>query len=84
MSADEFVRWQAYYDMEPFGEQAEAWRAGMLASTMVNGNPFVKSRKMEPKDFMLKPKVAKPKSADELKAVILMWNTALGGSRDGR
>lgn len=38
MSAEEFFGWMAYADIEPFGEDREDLRAGILWSTFVSAN----------------------------------------------
>jgi hypothetical protein len=44
--------WQAYNRIEPFGYDAENWRAGMLASTIVNTTPRGPGAKAaKPSDF---------------------------------
>jgi len=47
----------AYADLEPFGEEAAYWRAGMLAATMANleRNPKKRPKPFEPADFMPDP-----------------------------
>lgn len=30
------MEWQAYYELEPFGEQAAFWRSAMIASVLAN------------------------------------------------
>lgn len=53
MSARQFVEWQAYCAVEPFGPQAEYWRAGLIASVIANVNRTKKSQKaFTPEDFM--------------------------------
>lgn len=46
------VEWQAYHQLNPFGETRADWRAGMIAATMVNLSPYVRVRNKKPKDFM--------------------------------
>lgn len=36
MSWTQFVMWQRYYSLEPFGEERDDLRAGVIASTMAN------------------------------------------------
>lgn len=53
MSAQQFVEWQAYAALEPFGAPAAFWPAGLIASTLVNVNRTKKSQAMaRPEDFM--------------------------------
>lgn len=53
MSARTFTEWQAYCAIEPFGPQADFWRAGLIASILANVNRAKKSDKLfQPEDFM--------------------------------
>ena len=36
MSSDEFVRWCAFYTLEPWGYEAATWRMAVLATTTAN------------------------------------------------
>ena len=38
ISSAEFTEWQAFYQLEPFGPEAQSWRAAMLASILANVN----------------------------------------------
>lgn len=55
MSAREFTEWMAFDSLEPFGDQRADLRAGIVAATVVNSNPWRKkgSRAARPSDFML-------------------------------
>lgn len=54
MSARTFVEWQAYYSIEPFGPEAEYWRAGMIAAMIANVNRKKNQQPFKPEDFMPK------------------------------
>jgi hypothetical protein len=47
-------QWEAYYQIDPWGDERADLRNGILASTMVNCNPFRKksARSAKPTDFM--------------------------------
>lgn len=45
MSHAEFIHWMALYEIEPYGEEADYFRAGIVASTIANCN---KSKDAEP------------------------------------
>jgi len=81
ITSAEFTAWQAYADLEPFGPDAEAWRAGTIAATIANAyrdrkrkpQPFV------PQDFMPEePKTPAERQAD-LQARISAAMMTLGG-----
>lgn len=54
MSARTFAEWQAYSTIEPFGPQAEFWRAGMIACMIANVNRKKNQQPFKPEDFMPK------------------------------
>jgi len=49
----------AYFSIEPFGEHAAYWRAGLIAATIANVNRGKRQRALKPEDFM--PPEPKPK-----------------------
>lgn len=61
MSASEFAEWQAYARIDPFGEEREDQRAGVIAAVIANVHRDPKKRK-DPFDWewFLRPK-DKPK-----------------------
>lgn len=54
MSNREFVEWQAYFGIEPFGEERADLRAGIVAATVANAaGGRGKGRAAKPTDFMV-------------------------------
>jgi hypothetical protein len=59
MTSREFTQWVAYSRVEPFGHEMENWRAGMIASAIVNTLHAVQPRAkgtrgpkpLKPRDF---------------------------------
>ena len=51
LSSAQFVDWCAFYSLEPWGFQADAWRMGVVASTVANYSGRVK-KPLKPSDFM--------------------------------
>ena len=51
MSAEEFVDWQLYYEMNPFGSKRDDIQAAMIASTVANVNA-PKGKRYRLKDFL--------------------------------
>ena len=51
MTAREFIEWQAFYGMEPFGHDRFDWNFGMVAATMANCHRS-KGPAFKPGDFM--------------------------------
>lgn len=83
MSSDEFTTWQAYVELEQIGKDRDDWRFGMLASVIVNSNPWLKLRTpSSPRDFMPAPTQQQPRQTqtiNEMRQSILAWNAAFGG-----
>lgn len=77
MSASEYLEWQEYYSLEPFGEERADLRAGIIASTIYNVNRG-KNRALKPEDFMPKFKTKKQSTKQLLKTVELL-NVMFGG-----
>jgi hypothetical protein len=79
MSWQEFLEWQEYYGLEPFGEERADLRSGIVASVLANVNrdPKKRSKPFEPTDFM--PYYEKPKPSPEQLAHKI--RAALGGYR---
>ncbi len=60
MRYKEFVEWMAFYQSEPFGEEANYLRAGIVASTIANCNRGEKQEPFSATDFMPFYNGAKP------------------------
>ena len=55
MSVKQFRRWVEYAQLEPFGEERDDWRAGLVTSAVYNVNIDPrKHRQLDPIDFMPK------------------------------
>ena len=52
MSSEEFVDWQLYYELNPFGPKRGDFQSALIASTIANANA-PKGKKFALKDFML-------------------------------
>jgi hypothetical protein len=52
MPARTMAEWQAYSQVEPWGEERADLRAGIVASTVANVNRGPKQAAFEPGDFM--------------------------------
>lgn len=73
MSARTFAEWQAYSTIEPFGPQAEFWRAGMMACMIANVNRKKNQQPFKPEDFMPKGLVEQaPKEVVPEQAALLL------------
>jgi len=56
MSSSEFFEWMVLEQVEPFGEQADYLRAGIIAATLANVHRGKDHPPYKPQDFMLKLK----------------------------
>ena len=65
MSSVELVEWMAFYNLEPFGSDAEFLGHAITAATIANVNTPKGKKRHQPQDFM--PKFGKKKqSAGEM------------------
>jgi len=71
ISSHELTEWMAFYSIEPFGDQRDDLRTGIITSTIANVNRSSKQKPFTPVDFM--PYVERPKvnKAAELKAKLI-------------
>jgi len=53
IDAREFAEWQAYYTIEPFGEERADYRNAILCTLIANALRGKHGRRAKPKDFML-------------------------------
>lgn len=72
LDSRQIAGWMAYFSVEPFGEHAAYWRAGVIAATIANVNRGKSQRALKPEDFM--PPEPKPKreaqTTEEMKVVL--------------
>jgi hypothetical protein len=83
MSAETWVLWQLYYDLDPWGEERADLRSGMIAAVIAETNRDKKKRRKPyaPKEFMpqFDRPPPKPQTPEEQAAILRMWVQALGG-----
>lgn len=80
VSSLELAEWMAFYRLEPFGEERDDLRTGIVASTVAETARDTKRRRRpyRPKDFM--PQFDRMQQTWEQQlAVVEMMNRALGG-----
>lgn len=80
MSSREFSEWLAYFNLEPFGEDVEDNRAGVIAAMIVNTQRGKKTKAVQPADFFprLRPPAVEQTPATLLEKVKLL-HAAFGG-----
>jgi hypothetical protein len=55
--SSELTEWQAYHNLEPWGEQKADVRAGIIASTIANVNKGKNTKAFSYENFILKSKL---------------------------
>ena len=68
MDVDEFIYWQTFYHLEPWGFDIENWRSGMIASTVANANRPPRQAPYKIAQFI--PKREKPQTPEEMLAAL--------------
>lgn len=73
VSSRELTEWQAFFRLEPFGEDRADLRAGIIASTVANTARDPKQRKKPflPREFM--PQFGGEEEADEEAEQAALW-----------
>lgn len=85
MSASEFLDWQVFFELEPFGELRDDLRAGTIAATIANIHRDKKKRRKpySVRDFMpgyeITARAKQEQSAENLLQKVALINAALGG-----
>jgi len=84
ISSKEFAYWEVYNTLDPFGEDREDYRAGIVASTVLNASRTNKKDKVwKPEEFIPKfgkeQKVNKQTVEQQLK-IVEMLNIGLNGN----
>jgi len=65
LSSIQLAEWEAYYQLEPFGEYQEFWRTGLLASMIANALRGKGQPSARPEDFI--PETFKPPRPQQTK-----------------
>lgn len=72
LDSRQIAGWMAYFSVEPFGEHAAYWRAGVIAATIANVNRGKRQRAYKPEDFMPpEPKLKREPQTPEEMALVL-------------
>jgi len=81
MTSLQLSEWMAYNEIEPFGEEREDLRMGILASTMANINRSSGKKPYKPRDFMPVFKVGTETPEEAGRRLEARARRALGGRR---
>ena len=65
MSSAEFTDWCAYYQLEPWGYDAENWRMGMVCSTVANAAG--RKKPLKPSDFLPRSPLRQRQSPEQMR-----------------
>lgn len=71
LTAEEFVEWAAFYELEPWGFHADNWRMAVVAATTANYSGNVK-KALKPSDFLpgSKKRSKRRQSPEEIQQVL--------------
>lgn len=73
----QFAEWMAYSTLEPWGEERDDLRMGIVASTIANANRGKNTKAYSPQDFM--PKFEPEPEDVAIERMIAKARAALGG-----
>ena len=81
ISSNEFTEWQAYNELEPFGNDRFPVYFGTIAATIANSSPNRKrnSKVLQWFDFFPPYGVSKHQTTDEQISIVEQLNMAFGG-----
>lgn len=76
ITARQFLEWEVYYSLEPFGGLRADYRAASIACVIANVNRAKGQKQFSLQDFLLKfdsEAVPKKQTWQEQKAIAMMW-----------
>lgn len=79
MTSVQFAEWMAYSKLEPWGEERDDLRMGIIASTIANVNRGKGQKAFKPDDFM--PQFEPETEEQAAERLIAKAMLALGGTR---
>jgi hypothetical protein len=79
MTSPQFAEWMAYSRLEPWGEERDDLRMGIVASTVANVNRSKDRKPYKPTDFM--PSFEPVSEEEQVAALLAKARKALGGGR---
>lgn len=81
ISSQEFVEWQAYARLDPFGSERGDVQAAVVAQTVANANRGPKTPAYKLEDFVLKFDQPDALSPEDLRAKVKAIHAMFGGSK---
>jgi len=82
ISSYEFAEWQAYAELEPFGETRADMRAGTIAATIANTQRTKKHQKVWQWDDLIpqpEKRIREPQTMEQQLQIVEGLNAAFGG-----
>lgn len=79
MSSREFAEWQAYYQLEPFGDSRADIRSAMICKVLADINTPKGRTRMKLDDFVPKFESPKAQTPEEMLSRAELANEAFGG-----
>lgn len=79
ISSKEFAEWQAYYRLEPFGEERADIRAAMICKILADINTPKGKTHAKLEDFMPRFGAPEPQTPEDMLARVTLANAAFGG-----
>lgn len=83
IDSHELSEWEAWFGLQPFGDDVESWRSGTIAAVIANCNS--KRGKFKAQDFM--PKTHKRRGRmgwEEIKRNAMAWVSVMTSGRSGK
>lgn len=77
ISSRELTEWMAFYELEPFGSDAEYYKHGITASAVYNVHLKKGAKQISPGDFI--PKKKKPQTTKDMIAIAARATQIYGG-----
>jgi hypothetical protein len=76
MSSLELSEWQAFYNLEPWGDERADLRSGLAASALCNLWTAKGSHRYKASDFLMNFEETEPQTPDQMKAMLQALTTA--------
>lgn len=76
MPAGQLLEWLAFYQLEPFGEEASAVRFAVLNSTVARASGI----RAKPEDFLPRPRHQRATTPDQFEAILRAMKAVQDGN----
>lgn len=79
LTSAQFAEWMAYSRLEPWGEERDDLRMGIIASTIANANRSKGQKPFTPQQFM--PDFERVSEDEQMRRMVEQLRKSLGGKR---